>query len=72
MIELEAKNNAWVIWVYFLLFKGEKYIQKSLQNLDHRVLRKNQVDTHVAPVFAPDYSATGLADKKWTNSQCPF
>jgi hypothetical protein len=30
---------------------------------DHRVLRKNYVDTFGAPVFAPDYSATGLASK---------
>jgi len=30
---------------------------------DHRVLRKNLVDTYGVPVFVPDYSATGLASK---------
>ncbi len=30
---------------------------------DHRVLRKNKVDTYGAPVFAPEYRATGLAAK---------
>ncbi len=30
---------------------------------DHRVLRKNLVDTYGAPVFAPDYSAPVLAAK---------
>jgi hypothetical protein len=31
---------------------------------NHRVLRKNEVDTYGPPVFAPDYSTTGLAAKK--------
>jgi hypothetical protein len=35
---------------------------------DHRVL-ENQVETHGAPVFAPDYSATSLAAKMLTNPQ---
>ncbi len=39
---------------------------------DHKVLRKNSVDTYGAPVFATDYSATGLAAKMWTNSQWSF
>jgi hypothetical protein len=30
---------------------------------DHRILRKKIVDTYGAPLFAPDYSATGLAAK---------
>jgi len=30
---------------------------------NNRVLRKNKVDTYVAPVFAPDYGATVLAAK---------
>jgi hypothetical protein len=30
---------------------------------DYRVLRKNLVVTYGVPVFAPDYSATGLASK---------
>jgi hypothetical protein len=29
----------------------------------HSVPCKNYVDTYGAPVFAPDYSATGLASK---------
>jgi hypothetical protein len=35
---------------------------------NHRVLRKNEVDTCGAPVFAPDYSTTVLAAKMCTNS----
>ncbi len=35
---------------------------------NHRVLRKNSVDTYGAPVFAPDYRATGLSAKICTNS----
>ncbi len=34
--------------------------------------RKNEVDAYGQPVFAPDYSATGLAAKMWTNSQWAF
>ncbi len=36
---------------------------------DHRALRINWVHTCEAPVFAHNYSATGLAAKMWTNSQ---
>ncbi len=39
---------------------------------DHRALRKNYVDTYGAPVFASNYSAIGLAAKRWTNSQWTF
>ncbi len=39
---------------------------------DHRVLGKNKVENYGAPVFATDYSATGLATKMWTNSQWAF
>jgi hypothetical protein len=35
---------------------------------NHRVLRKNEVDTYGPPVFAPDHSATVLAAKMCTNS----
>jgi hypothetical protein len=35
---------------------------------NHRVLRKNEVDTYGAPVFASDYSTTVLATKMCTNS----
>ncbi len=34
----------------------------------HRVIRKNKLDTCGTPVFAPDYSATVLAAKMFTNS----
>jgi len=30
---------------------------------------KNYVYAYGPPVFAPDYSTTGLATKMWTNSQ---
>jgi hypothetical protein len=36
--------------------------------LNHRVLRKNEVYTYEAPVFAPDYSATVIAAKMCPNS----
>ncbi len=36
---------------------------------NHRILRKNEVYTYGTQVFAPDYSATGLAAKMCTNSQ---
>ncbi len=36
---------------------------------NHLVLMKKYVDTCGPPVFAPDYSSTSLAAKKWTNSQ---
>ncbi len=38
----------------------------------HRVLRQNLGDTYGAPVFAPDYSATVLAAKMWTNCELAF
>ena len=49
--------------VNFLLFKGKKLFKSYKIKSDHRVIRKNYVDTYGAPVFAPDYSATGLAPK---------
>ncbi len=48
------------------MFRGH-YIK-----LDHRVIRKNYVDTYGTPVLAPDYGTTGLAAKMWTNSQWAF
>jgi hypothetical protein len=49
--------------IFFYPFK-EKIVFKTHQiKSDHRVLGKNG-----APVFAPDYSATVLAVKMWTNS----
>ena len=45
----------------FLLFKGEKYVLKSLNKIRPQSPEKNLVDTYGAPVFEPDNSATGLA-----------
>ncbi len=66
-IELEAKINT--TWVYFFYFFKEKIMFKSqLIKSNHRVLRKKEVDTYGASVFAPDYIATVLAAKMCTNS----
>jgi len=35
---------------------------------NHRVLKKNEVDTHGPPVLAPHYRATGFAAKMGLNS----
>ncbi len=56
-------------WSVNYSFLKEKIMFKShLINSKHRVLRKNEVDTHVAPVFAPEYIVTVLAAKMCTNS----
>jgi len=44
--------------VFFFTFEGENYVSIQKIKYNHTVLRKNQVDTNRAPVFAPDYSAT--------------
>jgi hypothetical protein len=50
-------------------FLKDKIIFKSHKiKSNHRVLRKNEVDTYGSLVFAPDYSNTGLAAKLCTNS----
>jgi hypothetical protein len=50
--------------VIFFYFLKEKNIFKShLIKPGHRVLIKNLVYTYGAPVFATDYSTTGLATK---------
>jgi hypothetical protein len=41
--------------------------QSHLIKSNHRVLKKNEVDTYGATVFAPDYSATVLAAKMCSN-----
>ena len=41
----------------------KSYLIKS----NHRVLRKNEVDTYEAPVFAPEHSVTILAAKMSSN-----
>jgi hypothetical protein len=49
--------------VFFSLFKEKNMFKSHKIKSDHRILRKNYVDTYGAPVFAPDYNATGLASK---------
>ncbi len=66
-IELQAKNNAWLISVYYFLFEEKIMFQSHKIKSYHRVLRKNKEDTCGASVFAPDYSATVLAAKMFTN-----
>ncbi len=60
--------------VIFYIFKKKIMFKNHLilLNHNHRVWRKNEVDTYEPPVFAPDYSATGLAAKMWTNFQWAF
>jgi hypothetical protein len=48
--------------VYFLLFKGEKHVQKSLNKIRPQS-PKEKLSRYGAPVFAPNYSTTGLATK---------
>jgi hypothetical protein len=55
--------------VFFSLFKEKNMFKCHKIKSDHRVLRKNYIDTYGAPVFAPDNSTTGLAPKMLTNSQ---
>ncbi len=47
------------------MFKSDKKIKPQSP-------KENYVNTYGAPVFAPDYSATGLAAEMWTNSQWAF
>ncbi len=52
----------------FYLFKEKITFKCHKIKSNHRVLRKNDVDTYGAPVFALDYSSAGLAPKMCTNS----
>ena len=49
--------------INFLHFKEKFMLKNHKIKSNHRVLSKNKVDTYGPPVFAPDYSATGLASK---------
>ncbi len=50
-----------MIWgKFFSFFKGENYVQKSLNKFNDGVLRKNEVDTYGAPVFTPDRKTTSI------------
>ena len=46
-----------------LLFKKKIMFKSHKIKSEHRVVIKNEVDTYGAPVFASDYSVTGLATK---------
>ncbi len=58
--------------VKFLLFNGEKYVQKSLNKIIPQSTKEKLSRYLWITSFAPDYSATGLAAKMWTNSQWAF
>ncbi len=53
----------------FLLLQGEIYVISHQIKSNHIVLRKNEVNTYGAPVFAPEHSATVLAAKMCSNSK---
>ena len=52
----------------FTFFKDKIPFKSHLVKSNHRVLRKNKVDTYGAPVFAPYYSPIVLVTKMCTNS----
>jgi hypothetical protein len=47
----------------FYIFKEKIMFKNHEIKSNHRVLRKNEVDTYGPPVFALDYSTAGLAAK---------
>jgi hypothetical protein len=49
--------------VIFYILKEKIMFTNHKIKSNHSVLSKNKVDTYGPPVFAPDYSATGLASK---------
>jgi hypothetical protein len=49
--------------VIFYISKEKIMFKNHYINSNHRVLRKIEKYTYEPPVFAPDYSATGLAAK---------
>ncbi len=51
MIGVEAKINAWVFECIFLLYKEKIVLKSHLTKSNHRILRKNTVDTYGAPVW---------------------
>ncbi len=58
--------------VIYLLFIGEKYVEKSYNKIIPQS-SKEKISRYLgAPVFTPDYSTTGLEYKMWTNSQWAF
>jgi hypothetical protein len=54
--------------IFFYLFEEKNMFKSYKINPNHRVLKKNEVNTYGLPVFAPDYRATVLGAKMCTNS----
>ncbi len=65
-IELEPKIRD--LSEFFLLFKEKIMFKSHYIKPNHRVQRKNEVDTYGASVFAPDYSVTASTAKLCINS----
>jgi hypothetical protein len=59
-----AKQNFYCT-VYYITLNSNCETQRASKTLKkcRRVLKKDHVHTYGAPVFAPDYSATGIAAK---------
>jgi hypothetical protein len=53
-----------------ITFLSKKIMFKSHQIKSNQSPNKNEVDTHGAPAFAPDYSANVLAAKSILSIQC--
>ncbi len=49
--------------VIFLLFKGEKYVEESLNKIRPQSPKEKLSRCIWSTIFAPDYSATGSAAK---------
>ncbi len=56
------------ISVFFYFFKEKTMFKSHSIKSNHRVVRKNEVDTNGQPFFASDYNTTVLAAKTRTYS----
>ncbi len=63
--------HEWSECIFFTFYR-RKYVKKSLNKIRPQSPKEKLRITYGAPVFAPDYSATCLAAKMWTNSQWAF
>ncbi len=52
----------------FYIFKEKIMFKSHVIQSNHKVPRKNEVDTYGVPIFAPDYSATVLLASTCTMS----
>ncbi len=57
--------------VFFYIFR-RKFCLKITESIKPQSPKEKWSRSYGAPVYAPDYSATGLAAKMWTNSQWAF